>query len=281
MDLSPPLTPEHIRSTLETAHLGRNLRLHPVLSSTNEEAMALGQAGAEHGTVVVAESQTAGRGRHGRTWFSPPGHNLYCSVLVRTSLPTGQALPVDRLSWIPLTAAMTAADAVRVTASVPLMLKWPNDLLLDGRKVGGILCESGGIGTAGAFVVIGLGLNVNVARDSFPPDLQLIAGSLRERTGKPIDRNRLLAQWLLELERLIDTLAGQGPQTLREAYLALCSTVGQHVKVLLGAGQELVGIARGIGLDGSLHVLPAQETSSPTARGIIEIRAADVIHLRQ
>lgn len=273
-----PLTIDSIRSTLATACLGRSLRLHNTISSTNEEAMKLAHAGAEHGTVVVAECQTAGRGRHGRVWFSPPGHNLYCSVLARTVLSPGTPAPAERLSWIPLAAAVAAAEAVRATIAVPLSLKWPNDLLLDGRKAGGILCESGSLGSSGAFVVIGLGLNVNVPREAFPPELQSIAASLRERTDGPVDRNRLLARWLVELERVLDTLIRDDTRTLRDAYLARCATIGRRVKVLLGEGRELIGDAAGIGPDGSLHLLSGQD--SP-ARRIIEVRAADLIHLQE
>ncbi len=234
--------------------------------------MTLAQAGAEHGTVIVADSQTAGRGRHGRIWFSPPGLNLYCSVLVRTTLPPAS------LSWIPFAAALAADAATRAVAAIPLSLKWPNDLLLDGRKVGGLLCESGGLGTAEAFVVIGLGLNVNVSGDAFPPELRSIAGSLQERTSQPINRNRLLARWLLELEQLLDGLTASGSQPLREAYVARCSTIGRRVKVLLGKDQELTGRAQGIGEDGALQLLPDHGDPAPT---IIEIRAADVVHLRE
>ena len=275
---APPLTIENIRRELTTTQLGRQLRLHGELSSTNEEAVNLAQAGAEHGTVVVAESQTAGRGRHGRRWFSPPGYNLYCSVLARTVLSPGPVAPAERLSWIPLVAAVAVTEAVHATAGVPLSLKWPNDLLLDDRKVGGILCESGSIGSTAAFVVIGLGLNVNGPRNLFPPELQSVAASLRERTDGPIDRSRLLARWLLELEQLLDSLITHSPRQLRDAYVARCSTIGRQVKARLGEGRDVIGTAVGIGEDGSLHVLPGRNS---TARQIIEIRAADVIHLRE
>jgi BirA family biotin operon repressor/biotin-[acetyl-CoA-carboxylase] ligase len=202
-------------------------------------------------------------------------------VLVRPVPSSRPISPADWLSWIPLAAALAATQAVRTIVALPLSLKWPNDLLLDTRKVGGILCESGGIGTADSFVVIGLGLNVNAPRESFPPDLQPIVASLRERTDKPVDRNRLLARWLLELEQLLDLLATDGPQHLHAPYSALCATVGRQVKVRLGRGQELIGIARGIGQDGALHLLPDPDDRSHSPQRIVEIRAADVIHLRE
>ena len=275
-----PLTLDDIRSTLATRRIGQHLSLHREIASTNTEAMAQAQAGAEHGTVVVAERQTAGRGRQGRTWFSPPGTNLYCSVLIRAA--TLQIPLADWLSWVPLTAAVAVAEAVHRIADVSLSLKWPNDFQLNGRKVGGILCESGGVAAADPFVVIGIGLNVNAHVDSFPPDLQPIASSLIQETYRPIDRNRLLAQWLLELEQALDELAVQGPHRLRHAYTTRCATLGQRVRVLLGDGTELVGTARAIGSDGALHVLPDLNPAHHNKnQQIIEIRAADVVHLRE
>jgi BirA family biotin operon repressor/biotin-[acetyl-CoA-carboxylase] ligase len=183
---SSPLRLDDIRSTLATARLGQHLHLHQSLTSTNSEAMTLAQNGAEDGTVVIAESQSAGRGRHARTWFSPPGLNLYCSVIVRG---LGQGLTLaDWLSWVPLTTALAATEAVQEVAAISLALKWPNDLLLDERKVGGILCESSLAIPDNPVVVIGIGLNVNVSLELFPDELRPIATSLFESSHRLVDR---------------------------------------------------------------------------------------------
>lgn len=271
-----PLTLDDIRSTLATIHLGQRLYVHRELPSTNREALHLAEAGAEHGTVVVADSQTAGRGRQARVWFSPPGGNLYCSILIR---PRGIGLPFSEwLSWIPLAAAVAATETVRGTTGIALALKWPNDLLLHERKIGGILCENGADARGEMFVVIGIGLNVNASIQSFPPELAATAGSLVDAVGQPIDRNRLLAQLLGDLEQLLDELAAEGARRLRPVYTDRCATIGKRVRVLLAEGRELVGQAEDIGADGSLLVRPSEGAHG---RGLIEVRAADVRHLRE
>lgn len=276
---SAPLSLDGIRKTLVTQSFGRRLYLHHELPSTNSEAMSLAKAGAAHGTLVVAETQSSGRGRHARAWFSPPGTNVYCSIIVRG---IGQELSLSQwLSWVPLTSALAVAEAVQCVATLPLSLKWPNDLLLDERKVGGILCESSCASATDPIVVIGIGLNVNLPRESFPEELRPIAASLLEASRQPIDRNRLIAQLLLELEQSLDELRAHGPARSLRVYTTRCSTLGRRVRILLGGEQELFGTAETISADGSLQVRllsPSPPSQSPP---IIDVRAADVIHLRE
>ena len=272
------LTLDNIRSTLATQSLGQQLHLYQEVASTNSEAVVLAQAGAPHGTVVVAESQSAGRGRRSRHWHSPPRANLYCSVIVHG---IGPALTLSEwLSWVPLVSALAVAEAVHTTTSVSLSLKWPNDLLFQERKVGGILCESLQISAETPIVVVGIGLNVNMPAESFPEELRQTATSLYVVSRRCIDRNRILAQLLLELEHSLDELRTQGPARLRHAYVSRCGTLGRHVRLLLDDAQELLCRAESIGADGVLQVrphLPASETQIPP---LLDIRAADVIHLR-
>lgn len=277
MTSSSPLTLDDIRSTLATKRLGQHLHIHQSLASTNSEAMTLAQNGAEDGTVVAAESQSAGRGRLARTWFSPPGLNLYCSIIVRG---LGRRLSLaDWLSWVPLTTALAAAEAVQGVAAISLALKWPNDLLLDERKVGGILCESSLTVPDNPIVVIGIGLNVNVPGDLFPDELLPIATSLFESSHQLIDRNRLLAQLLLELEQGLDELRDHGPSRLLQAYMRRCTTLGRQVRVVLGANEELLGTAVAITADGTLQVRPSTGTAG-TDKALVDVRAGDVIHVR-
>ena len=239
--------------------------------------MELAQRGAEDGTVVAAESQTAGRGRHARTWFSPPGLNLYCSIIIRGQ---GHGLSLaEWLSWVPLTTALAVTEAVRTVAATSLALKWPNDLLLDERKVGGILCESSLTNPDTPVVVIGIGLNVNVPPDMFPDELRTIATSLFESTHRLVDRNRLLAQLLLELEQSLDELGSHGPSRLLQAYQHRCTTLGRQVRVILGADEELVGTAVAITADGTLQIRPSADAAG-TEPSLIDVRAGDVIHVR-
>ena len=276
---STPLSLDGIRSTLATTSLGHALYLHQDLPSTNREALSLAQNGAQDGTVVIAESQSGGYGRHGRAWFSPPAMNIYCSVIVRGM---GGHLSLSQwLSWVPLASALAVTEAVQQMAAVSLSLKWPNDLLLHERKVGGILCESSVATTNDPVVVIGIGLNVNVPPMSFPEELRPIAASLMEASRRPIDRNRLIAQLLLELEHCLGELRTHGPVRLRQAYTARCTTLGRQVRVLFTNEQPIVGIAETLSADGALQV----RTLSPHPRSqpmpLVDVRAADVIHLRE
>ena len=262
-----------------TKSLGRPLYLHHELPSTNSEAMSLAKAGAAHGTVVLAECQSSGRGRHARAWYSPPGTNVYCSIIARG---IGEGLSLSEwLSWVPLTTALAVAESVQYVTSIPLLLKWPNDLLLHERKVGGILCESSSASATDPIVVIGIGLNVNMPQESFPEELRPIAASLLEASRQPIDRNRLIAQLLLELEQNLDELRAQGPARSLRAYTVRCSTLGRRVRILLGGEEELLGTAEAISPDGSLQVRLLSPSPASQRPPIIDVRAADVIHLRE
>ncbi len=276
---STPLNLDSIRSTLATTSLGQALYLHQDLPSTNREALSLAQNGARDGTVVIAESQSGGYGRHGRAWFSPPGLNIYCSVIVRG---TGEHLSLSQwLSWVPLVSALAVTEAVQQTAAVSLSLKWPNDLLLHERKVGGILCESSFATTNDPVVVIGIGLNVNVLPEYFPEELRPIAASLMEISRRSIDRNRLMAQLLLDLEQCLSELRTHGPIRLRQAYTARCATLGRQVRVLFTNEQPIVGIVEALSADGALQVRILAPSPRSHAMPLIEVRAADVIHLRE
>lgn len=276
---SAPLNIEAIRSTLATTALGQILYLYQDLPSTNREASSLAQQGAAHGTVVAAEQQSGGYGRHGRAWFSPPGLNIYCSIVVRGKSPT---VPhAQWLSWVPLVTALAVAEATRHITTAPLALKWPNDLLLQDRKVGGILCESTLTTTNGPIMIIGIGLNVNVPLQSFPEDLRPIAASLIEVVPQPIDRNRLISQLLWELEQCLDELQSHGSTRLRQAYLARCVTLGRQVKVLFADDQQIRGTAETLSADGALQVRPLSASPRAQPPALIEVHAADVIHLRE
>ena len=238
----------------------------------------LAQAGVEHGTVVLADSQSEGRGRLSRLWFSPPGVNLYCSIVIR------KAISADRhsewLSWLPLTAALAAAEAIETVAATSVAVKWPNDLLIAGRKIGGILCESGTNPPSGPFQVIGIGLNINGERNDFPDELRETATTIRHEVGRFIDRNRLLAQLLYELEACLDEYAQRGFERLALAYGRRCSTIGKIVKATLADGKELVGLAEAIGKDGSLTLVQRAVSGDERAPKVQQLRAADIVHLR-
>jgi BirA family biotin operon repressor/biotin-[acetyl-CoA-carboxylase] ligase len=271
-----PLNVHAIQSYLGTRSLGRRIELHERLESTNREAVALGQAGVEHGTLVLADAQTAGRGRMARSWFSPPGVNLDGSLVIRTTIDASGL--AAWLSWLPLMAALGAAEAIDIVSAVPIAVKWPNDLLINERKVGGILCESGPSAGAGPFQVIGIGINVNGVPEDFPDELRHIATTIRHETGGLIDRNRLATQLLIELESCLEEFLSRGSESIGLAYRRRCTTIGKTVKAVLADGKEYIGVADAIEQDGSLTLVqPSLGTSPPTVR---QLRAADIVHLR-
>lgn len=277
MKHTSPWTLGEIESSLATRSLGRRIELRDRIDSTNREAMALGQADAEHGTLVLADTQTAGRGRLGREWFSPPGINLYASIVIRTTLDT-QRLS-QWLSWLPLMTALGTAEAIESAGSARVSLKWPNDLLIGDRKVGGILCESGASVRSGLFQVIGIGINVNGERASFPRALRDVATSIRQETGQEIDRQRLLVRLLEELELCLEEFLTRGIDRLAVEYRRRCTTIGKTVKAVLADGNEYVGTAEGIADDGSLTMV--QGPARPEGRSEVrQLRAADITHLR-
>jgi BirA family transcriptional regulator, biotin operon repressor / biotin---[acetyl-CoA-carboxylase] ligase len=275
---SPPLTRETIHSTLSTTWLGHRIELFDCLPSTNREAVHLAQAEVEHGTVVVADCQTAGRGRLSRTWFSPAGTNLYCSMILRSTHPPERLK--EWLSWLPLISALAAAEAIEHISSIHVSVKWPNDLLISERKVGGILCESGTGTRSNPFQIIGIGINVNLDHDDWPADLRDSATSIWQERKIVVDRNRLLAQLLLELEQCIDELAIHGTNRIALAYYQRCATIGQTVQATLANGDVVVGLAEGIGQDGSLRVRPQATQPGSGTPEVVDLRVADIIHVR-
>ena len=278
MQPSPPLTRDTIHSTLSTTWLGRRIELFDCLPSTNREAAQFAQAEVEHGTVVVADSQTAGRGRLSRTWFSPPGANLYCSIILRVMRPPERL--TEWLSWLPLISALAAAEAIEQVSSIHVSVKWPNDLLISERKVGGILCESGTGSRSDPFQIIGIGINVNVDHEDWPADLLDSATSIWQERKIVVDRNRLLAQLLIELEQCVDELAIHGTDRIALAYSQRCSTIGHTIQATLATGAVLIGLAEGVGQDGSLRVRPQAAQPGSGTPEVVHLRVADIIHVR-
>ncbi|HKN85350.1 MAG TPA: biotin--[acetyl-CoA-carboxylase] ligase [Nitrospiraceae bacterium] len=275
-----PLTPQAITMALCTKILGRYLHMLEETPSTNSAAMSLAQNGEPDGTIVVADAQTSGRGRLGRHWHSPPGKNLYCSIILRRPMPPDQ---VSRwLSWVPLLSAVAVSRAVQVISGLRPSLKWPNDVLIEQRKIGGLLCESSGMGTATSFVIVGIGLNVNMWRDAFPTDLHDVATSLAAEAGRPFDRAVLLAALLSELEFRYEAFFS-GLTDIKQEYELRCTTIGQRVRVKMTNGQcgdGIEGQAVSIGDDGSLQVM-VDDPQDPLRRTPVAIRAGDVVHLRR
>jgi BirA family biotin operon repressor/biotin-[acetyl-CoA-carboxylase] ligase len=184
----------YIAEQTRSSVIGGPLHYHRAVTSTNAEARTLAVSGAPEGAVVIAESQTAGRGRLGRRWSSPAGRGLLLSVLLRP------ALPMRDVHLLTLVVACAVAQAIEAMTSVPTSIKWPNDLFLGDRKVGGILLEIAGEQDAVDWVIAGIGINVNTELDELPASLSRSAGSLKSASGAAVDRSELLARILLTLD---------------------------------------------------------------------------------
>jgi BirA family transcriptional regulator, biotin operon repressor / biotin---[acetyl-CoA-carboxylase] ligase len=237
------LLPEEILLGLKTRYLTGPVHHFETLPSTNDLAKDLGARGAPEGTVVVAETQTQGRGRLGREWDSPPGVGLYVSLLLRPQLP-----PLE-LPQITLTTAVSMVRAVRRVTGVAPGIKWPNDLLLDGKKLGGILTEMESESDRIRYLVVGLGLNVN--NPGFPPELAGLATSLALATGRSFSRVQLLQAWLEEFERLYDRFLRQEFAEILEEWRRHAVTLGKRVTVRQGP-REISGQAVDVAPDGAL-----------------------------
>lgn len=240
----------------------RDVRVVASTASTNADLAALVAAGAGEGLVEVAEHQHAGRGRLDRTWVTPARSALTFSVSLVPDVP------VQRWSWLPLLAGVAVTGALADLLPAGIGLKWPNDVLVDGRKLAGILAER--VGTA---VVLGIGLNVSQRADELPTDT---GTSLALAGARSIDRGAVLVAILRRLEEEYGRWlqAGGDPVAsgLAEAYLACCVTVGQQVRVSLPDGSALVGMAVDVSATGGL-VVDAEGTRH-------ELAAGDVVHVR-
>jgi BirA family biotin operon repressor/biotin-[acetyl-CoA-carboxylase] ligase len=225
--------------------VGHAIEAHAVIASTNDRARALLALSDGDGRVVVADEQSAGRGRLGREWLSPPGLNLLASVALRPRIAAQDAWQLG------LAAALAAAEACAATA--PIALKWPNDLVsaTGGRKAGGLLIETMAEGDRLSGAVVGIGINVNWRSDNMPEPLRGTATSLADLAGAPVDRVALLGRLLAALEAELDAIeAGRSPL---ERYRARCSTLGQTVTVAMAEG-PVTGRAVDLDASGALIV---------------------------
>ncbi len=221
-----------IRQGLFTRIVGRRLLYYPEVSSTMDEAAKLGEGDAEEGAVVVAEVQRAGRGRRGRSWVSQPG-NLLVSVLFR---PTLEALP-----FISIIGGIAAARAVRKVTGLDPKIKWPNDLLIGGRKAAGILAESAIAGDTVWYAVLGVGINVSLETGR-TEEISATATSVNAAAGREVPREDLLRQFLMDLDALYLAL-GQGNSPIAE-WQDLLETTGQRLVAAWG-DDTFTGVAEG------------------------------------
>ena len=228
-----------IQANLQTVKLGKDIEYYALLESTNAEAMELIDAGeGEEGTVVVTDRQTAGKGRLGREWFSAPGKGLTFSVILE---PATKASESGLLS---LAAGLAAAEALERFDLEP-RLKWPNDILLSGKKCGGLLVESKIQGEIMAHAVIGVGVNVNEIAEDFPEDLKPDVTSVAIEKGSPVQRELVLAWTLNSLERWYGQMREGETEPIIDGWLDRCSHVGSPI-FFLREGMEESGTFLGV-----------------------------------
>jgi BirA family biotin operon repressor/biotin-[acetyl-CoA-carboxylase] ligase len=258
------LTPLEIRPLLNTHDVGQVVHWYEELGSTNDRAKELADEGAEHGEVVVAEAQTAGRGRRGRAWSSPARKNLYFSVVLRPDLPPSRAPELT------LVASVAVCEALR-QAGVDARIKWPNDLLVSGRKIAGILTELAADPDQVHWVVLGVGVNVNARAEDFPAEVRAEATSILLERGQAAPRALFAAACFTALEGWLDRHAEGGFPAIRKAWKGHSATLGREVAVRLDA-REIVGVAEDLDESGALLVR--------TESGVERILSGEVRMLR-
>jgi BirA family biotin operon repressor/biotin-[acetyl-CoA-carboxylase] ligase len=237
-----------LRDRAKARRMGDCILTYEETGSTNEVAIDWARRGAPSGCLVLAESQTAGRGRWQREWSSPRG-GLYLTAILR---PEGGNSP--EVSLLPVASSLAATEAIREAARVEARIRWPNDLLVDGRKVGGILCESSFTGDRPDFLVAGFGINVNQTGDDFPPELSLLATSLRLVTGHPHEVSLVAACLAERLEHWWESLL-KDPATIVGRWDELaCGQRESRVTVRHKEGQEFEAVTAGMAEDGGLRV---------------------------
>jgi BirA family biotin operon repressor/biotin-[acetyl-CoA-carboxylase] ligase len=263
--LSAVLDLARVRALVHAERLVLTFHYFQEIDSTNAHARELAERGAGEGAIVVAESQTQGRGRLGRRWESPPCGNLYVSMVLRPNLAPRNA------PQITLTAAVALVETVNRFLPVRASIKWPNDILVENRKLAGILTEAACRAERIDYVVLGIGLNVNGRVAAMPEELRGRATSMADLAGKSVSRESVLARLIQDLDRCYGELESSGFESLRARWDAGFSWRGRRVRVDLG-GEAVSGTAQGIDREGALIV----EDEQGRRRSIV---AGDVIPL--
>ncbi len=269
------VSPEEILPNLHTKFIGRNIVYRETLDSTSTLAKKVAAEGAPDGTLVIAEEQGAGRGRLSRGWYSPKGEGLWFSLILRPKF----LLPADapKCTLVSSVAVIRAVKAFGLAAGI----KWPNDILHDNRKLTGILTEMSAQTDGIDFIVVGIGINVNIAAGTFPKDIADIATSLRIMNGgKKISRAEFLANTLEEFENLYLTAQEKGFAPVFDEWRKNSATLGQRVNVIgVGSGETFSGVAADIDEDGALLVKTDDGTRKVLAGDVSIRRTEDAVSI--
>jgi BirA family transcriptional regulator, biotin operon repressor / biotin---[acetyl-CoA-carboxylase] ligase len=252
---------EEIQSELQTLTFGRQIRYEPVAKSTQILAHQWARAAVPEGALVIADEQQQGKGRLGRIWHSPPKTGVWMSLVLRPTIPIQQA------SHLTLLASVGVSTAIINQTSLPIQIKWPNDLLLHGKKVCGILTELRGDQDKIDYVVLGIGINVNQQANQIPAELKEIATSLAIEGNQIYSRASLIAEVMKELEQYYHLYLDQGFEPIRNKWESFSNLIGKKITAKTPQ-KEVVGIAESLSADGSLLVRSGEE--------LITIYSADI-----
>ncbi|CAH1218328.1 Bifunctional ligase/repressor BirA [Paenibacillus plantiphilus] len=254
---------------LEGTALVRSIKLLDTVDSTQNVAQRLAEEGAPEGTLIIADHQTSGRGRHGRSWVSPAGKGVWMSLVLRPGIPL-QFAP-----QLTLLAAVALCRALKSVTSLEIGIKWPNDLLIGGKKISGILLESTAEDERLRYVIAGIGVSVNLERGDYPPELLDVATSLLIESGGQIERSDVVAAFIREFEHLYALYQQEGFGPIRTLWEALSVTLHKLTRLYSPAGEfegTPIGLdERGALLvkksDGSIVPVFSAEMSAPKAGG--------------
>lgn len=261
------MTKAEILSRLETQRIGRNLYYYDETDSTNTRIRLLAESGEENGTLAVADMQSAGRGRRGRTWISPSGSNIYMSLLLKPDILPGKA------SMLTLVMALAIADAIEKETGLNARIKWPNDIVVNGKKVCGILTEMDMEADYIRDIIIGVGINVNQSsEDDFAEEIREHASSLKLLSGHTVSRSSLVARSMLSFENYYNIFCTDTSlKTLMKEYNSRLVNMDNEVRVLEPGG-EYTGIAKGINEIGELIVQREDGTVVNVYAGEVSVR---------
>lgn len=256
--------PEFFKSILKADRAGKlsddKFYYYSQIDSTNDEAQRLGMAGAPEGTIVLADSQTKGRGRMTRVWHSPPASNIYISLLLRPSLPPAAAPQIS------LVAGVAVAELLEGYCPGRVELKWPNDVLIEGKKICGILAQMKTNGQSIDFVVVGIGINVNIRQSQFPGEIRETATSLSAETGREIVRSDLVISLYENFTKWYKAFLQSGFTAVKERWISLTPMIGKDIQIML-SDERIMGKALDLAGDGSLIILTSDNERRKISAG--------------
>ncbi|RJE90075.1 biotin--[acetyl-CoA-carboxylase] ligase [Paenibacillus sp. 1011MAR3C5] len=262
------LSKEMLAGMRTAARFGQVVHYYEQVKSTQDSARELAESGAPEGTLVLAEEQTGGRGRMGRGWVSPQGKGIWMSMVMQPHVPIHCAPQLTLLT------AVALCRSLRRMTGLPIGIKWPNDLLIRGKKISGILLESAAEDERLKYIVAGVGISVNLSEGDYPEELLAKATSLRIEAGQPFNRSEIVTQFLQEWETLYDLFLQEGFSAIAALWESLSVSIGQKVRLITPQGElegtpvglEESGAIRIERADGSLVAIFSAEMGEPLSR---------------